>query len=70
MGRRKIYSNGSVRAEAHDARIRSKGGRVLRARLSPQAVKAVEKIIEAGEADSINAAINLALSCYKLPGKG
>lgn len=67
---RKIYSSDTVRAEAHDARVLARGGRILKVRLDADAASVIEKALADDPELSANAVINLALKCYKLPGKG
>jgi hypothetical protein len=68
MSRKRIYSNATVRSEAHAGRLKRSGGRVLTARLSPESLQAAKAMIDRGEAASLNEAINRALR--KAAGSG
>lgn len=68
MPRPRQHRSASDRVRAHDEAIRAAGGRVTKVRLSPDAARAVEQLVEAGFAGTLtevlNRAVTLARDCY------
>lgn len=68
MPRPKIHRSDADRVAAHDDALRRSGGRVTKVRLTAEATKDVERLIEAGFGASLNEVLNravtLARKCY------
>ena len=72
MPRPKQYRSAADRVAAHDDALRRSGGRVTKVRLTAEATRDVDRLVEAGFGDSmndvLNRAVTLARRCY-VPAK-
>lgn len=68
MPRPKIHRSAADRVAAHDDALRRSGGRVTKVRLSSEASRDIDLLIEAGFGGSLNEVLNravtLARRCY------
>lgn len=68
MPRPKIHRSDADRVAAHDDALRRSGGRVTKVRLTAEATRDVDRLVEVGFGDSmndvLNRAVTLARKCY------